>query len=746
MISLHEGRTSASLNGPWHYALDESLDGESAGWATPEFDASGWKSLDLPTNWYLTEIGDFFGTVWFRRTFTVPADFDGQRVFVRFGAVDYYADVWVNGHYLGSHEGMFNSFEFDITDVVNREGENVIVLKDGAPRDETEYIQAVFNDNPLSTDYKRHQAKALTQIKGHMIDAMHRLGSMTKFRQDGTSGGPWGSIDLIARPDVYVDYLKVFTRIGMKKDWLGDQLDKPDGTGLVAVDVDIVNTTGKPVETSARIAISPKTFEGETVTGPDRRLVVQPGKSTIKLVLTVPKARLWWTWDQGQPDMYTATVSVADDSISQDFGIKEVRHDEQTGHWYLNHKRIFLRGMRYITSQWLSEGNRELWNDDLTKMLDMQINSIRIGSHVEPDEFYTMCDEMGFLVWQVFPLHYCVSDSDDFIERASEMIHDMGRMLVNHASMGMWSVFKEPEIYLLPDKPNNFFRLCQILKETLATVDPTNWIHLGDYREGAQNLMIGGVQPGDMDLSQKVIEPQIVEFGAASIPVLETLKTFIPEDKLWPPHWDTWEYNGLFYDLAFKFAKIELGNSLEEFIDNYQSYEALVVKEQIEFFRQRKYSPVASMYLYYWSDSCPIIGSGLLDYYRRPYKVYEWMKAVYTRVLVSLEREVTPYVIGREKVYQPGETFVAKLWVTNDFDHAFEGTTGSWTITHRESGTEVASQSFQGTLPADSVERVDSVMWLIPADAERGEYRIDMLVSDAEGNELSRNFTDIVVR
>ncbi len=746
MITLHEGRTSASLNGTWKYALDENLDGESRGWTARDADEEGWKPLELPTNWYLTEIGDYFGTVWFRRTFTVPSEFDGQRVFLRFGAVDYFADVWVNGHFVGSHEGMFNSFEFDITDVVDRDGENVVVLKDGAPRDETEYIQAVFSDNPLSNDYKRHQAKAISQIKGHMIDAMHRPGSMTKFRQDGNSGGPWADIDLIARPHVYVDYLKVFTRIGIKKDWLGDQLDKPDGTGLVSVDVTIVNTTGSVVDTTARLEITPKTFEGPSVSGPDRRVVLQPGSNTIKLVLTVPEARLWWTWDQGNPDMYTATVRVAEDSIDQAFGIKEVRHDEETGHWYLNHKRVFLRGMRYITSQWLSEGNRKLWDEDLTKMLDMQINSIRIGSHVEPDEFYTMCDEMGFLVWQVFPLHYCVSDSDDFIERASEMIRDMGQMLVNHASMGMWSVFKEPEIYLLPDKPNNYFRLCQILKETLAQVDPTNWIHLGDYREGAQNLMIGGVQPGDMHLDEKVIQPQIVEFGAASIPVLETLKTFIPEDKLWPPHWDTWEYYGLFYDLAFKFAKIEVGNSLEEFIDNYQSYEALVVKEQIEFFRQRKYEPVASMYLYYWSDSCPIIGSGLLDYYRRPYKVYDWMKAVYTRVLVSLERDVTPYIIGREKVYEPTTSFVAKLWVTNDFDYALEGAKGSWSITHTESGEKVAEQSFAGTVPADSVERADTVIWQIPADAALGEYRVDMVVTDAEGAELSRNFMDFVVR
>ncbi len=194
----------------------------------------------------------------------------------------------------------------------------------------------------------------------------------------------------------------------------------------------------------------------------------------------------------------------------------------------LNGGRIFLRGMRYISSQWMSEANEAMWSDDLTKMLDMEINSIRIGSHVERDGFYTMCDEMGFLVWQVFPLHYCVSDDDDFIERASEMIRDMGLMLCNHASIGMWSVFKEPEVYLLPDKPNNYHRLCPILKETLGTVDPVRWIHLGDYREGVLNLMIGYCWDGDTDLHAVELPPQIVEFGAGSIPVRETLETFIP--------------------------------------------------------------------------------------------------------------------------------------------------------------------------------------------------------------------------
>jgi beta-mannosidase len=746
MISLHGGRARHSLDGVWKYRIEGNEPGESLGYPSRDLDASSWPDMELPVNWYLTEVGDFFGTIWFRTAFQVPAAFKGQRVFLRFGAVDYFADVWLNGVYLGSHEGMFNPFEFDVTERLDYQGTNVVVVKDGAPRVDTEYIRVDFSDNPLSAPYRTHQAKAINQIKGHMIDAMHRPGAMTSFRSDGNSGGIWDSVELIARPTVYIDHVKIFTKIGVKKDWLGDHLDKPDGSGLVSVDVTVHNTTGEVVETDLRLRVEPHNFQGADGHERSRQVVLQPGRTTHKLVLTVPDARLWWTWDHGDPDLYTAVVGVHEDAIRQTFGIKEIVHEEQTGQWYLNGRRIFLRGMRYISSQWLSESNERTWSEDLSRMREMEINSIRIGSHVEKDGFYSMCDEMGFLVWQVFPLHYCVSDADDLIERAAEMIRDMGLMLCNHASIGMWSVFKEPEVYLLPDRPNNYHRLCPILKETLGTVDPVRWIHLGDYRQGVLNLMIGYCWDGDTDLNRVALEPNIVEFGAGSIPVLDTLTTLIPPDKLWPPDWDTWEYHGFFYNLAFGFAKVQMKDSLEEFIESYQRYEALVVKEQIEYLRQRKYRPVASMYHYYWSDPCPIMGSGLLDYHRRPYEVYQAVKNVYTRVLVSLEREASPYVIGREKVYEPGGSFKARVWVTNDHPHPIDHARVFWQILRPDTAEVMCENDLTTMLPADSVEEVDRIAWSIPGIARPGAYRVRMHVSGRDGEILSSNTTDITLR
>ena len=144
------------------------------------------------------------------------------------------------------------------------------------------------------------------------------------------------------------------------------------------------------------------------------------------------------------------------------------------------------------------------------------------------------------------------------------------------------------------------------------------------------------------------------------------------------------------------------------------------MKEQIEYLRQRKYRPIASTFHYYWRDPCPIMGSGLLDYYRRRYQVYDTFKAVYGRVLISLERDVKPYVIGRPKVYDRGSTFVGTVWVTNDFTEPIEGTQVSWRITRTDVGGVLAGNDLTWTLSADGAEVVDEIVVGDPVNGNPG--------------------------
>ena len=84
-------------------------------WYAPTFDRSDWRTMKIPNNWYLTEVGDYDGTVWFQTSFTPPLSMRGKRLTLRFSAVDYIAHVWLNGEYLGEHLGYFAPFEFDVT-------------------------------------------------------------------------------------------------------------------------------------------------------------------------------------------------------------------------------------------------------------------------------------------------------------------------------------------------------------------------------------------------------------------------------------------------------------------------------------------------------------------------------------------------------------------------------------------------------------------------------------------------------
>jgi beta-mannosidase len=152
------------------------------------------------------------------------------------------------------------------------------------------------------------------------------------------------------------------------------------------------------------------------------------------------------------------------------------------------------------------------------------------------------------------------------------------------------------------------------------------------------------------------------------------------------------------------------------------------------------------MYHYYWSDPCPIMGSGLLDYYRRPYKVYEAMKSVYTRVLISLERDVTPYVIGREKVYERGSMFSARVWGTNDHPDPIDQAQVSWEIVCVDTGEVMTKNGLTATLPADAAEQVDRIDWEIPETARPATYRVSMQVLSPGGETLSSNSTDITLR
>ena len=117
-----------NLNGVWQFEIDHGASGRKRGLAEkeqleqeilvpfcPESKLSG------------VQYTDFMAAVWYRRSFVLPKEAAGKRVFLHFGGVDYKCEAWVNGQSVGIHEGGFASFSFEITFAL-REGENTLVV------------------------------------------------------------------------------------------------------------------------------------------------------------------------------------------------------------------------------------------------------------------------------------------------------------------------------------------------------------------------------------------------------------------------------------------------------------------------------------------------------------------------------------------------------------------------------------------------------------------------------------------
>ncbi|NIJ19927.1 beta-glucuronidase [Sphingomonas naasensis] len=147
-------RPSQSLDGAWHWSVDPYRDGKagfhggmpgesSRRWsevnqadaleknpsALYEFDMQRSPVVHLPGSWigHAAEMRYYQGLVWYQRNFEARKPAPGTRVFLRFGAADYTADVYLNGKSVGNHRGGFTPFVFDVTELL-RDGSNQITV------------------------------------------------------------------------------------------------------------------------------------------------------------------------------------------------------------------------------------------------------------------------------------------------------------------------------------------------------------------------------------------------------------------------------------------------------------------------------------------------------------------------------------------------------------------------------------------------------------------------------------------
>jgi beta-mannosidase len=712
--------TTLLLNGEWEYLPDRSQAYNAA--ALP---ADGWQTMDIPLNWQLAGLESYTGVVWFRRSFTWDAPPPAYPVFVRFQGVDYLADVWVNGHALGHHEGYFQPFEFDVRFAM-KTGTNELLVRVDAPYEEP---------GPQGWPNRKRL------IKGIFNHHDCRPGSSNpEHGQDMCTGGIWNDVALIACSAARIERLQIAPAL-LKKG------------AAVTITLHVQNYASQPVEARVAVTVSPYNFaasDQEFTLSTTRTL--QPGANRVILARTIANPRLWSTWDYGSPNLYTcrASVTVAGEEVSRAedrFGIRELT---ATGDWVfrLNGQRVFLRGTNIIPTQWLSEYSAEMIRKDIALLRECNVNAVRVHAHVEREEFYRACDEAGILVWADFALQWSYDDADEFKANAVSQIRDFVRLLYNRPSIGVWCCHNEPTF--------NHFTLDPLLAQAAREEDGTRIVTpSSDFK---QHTYPGWYTGHWRDYAELPAAPFINEYGAQALPNLETLQTMFDAEALWPTtpeHWKQWAIRDFQYDQTFNVAQIDKGNCVEEFIANSQRYQAHLVKYATELYRLNKWTRVNSLFQFMFVECWPSITWAVVDYYRRPKPGYDALKTAYQPVLVAF----TASSAGRSRLelgdLSWGMMSITAVKIVNDLHRDFPDAALKLSLTTSKNETfDLADLPVD--IPADSVceplnlfdtltEGLEGVAGTLDpaaaalAQVEPGVAQVTARLYSAEGDLLSEN-------
>ncbi len=682
-----------SLNGDWEGLVDRE--------GVLSFDRlaahPSWKPVPVPANWMRTDLGDVLGTVWYRKRFPMTSGFNtDEDLWLHFGGVDYQAVVWLNGQLLGEHEGYFQPFAYRITQALVP-GSNELVVKVTAARE-------------AEGDWPNRKR----QIKGLFNHWDCRPGSWDPVTgQDQGSGGIWNSVWIETVPRVFIHAVRATPQ------WL-----PKEGRARVSFAVEVVNLAERAV--SVTLAAVMVGDDSEVGSQPAPTMVVTPGLNRVQSVVTVENPRLWWSWDMGEPYVYSARMTLDSEYGTHqreiEVGIRSIELGDE-GAWIVNGRRVFVRGTNIMPTQWLSEYTPERIAKDVRLIREAGFNAVRVCVHVNREAFYQACDRAGLLLWQDFPLQWNYSQDDTFAAEAVRQARDMIEGLYNHPSIVVWCMQNEPTeeqqslVHLLDQTARGLDASRVTVPEAAFAQHPyPGWYH-GDLHEYARI-------PG---------APFVTEFGAQALPSAEALRTMLG-DKAWPPDWEAWGYHDFQYHQTFHVANLPVPSSLEAFASSSQAYQARLLKVAVEHYRRAKWQPMVGFFQFMFVDCWPSITWSVVDYDREPKLAYRTLKEICQPVMVSIPGDAA----AGDGVYTVDRGFTVPVHVVNDLPIGFPGCIVTMDL-FDEHGSPLGSARTPVDLDADHCGVVTQLGCTIPGTREKVSAALRLRLTDPSGEELAQN-------
>lgn len=664
---------------------------------------------------------------WYTIQFNVTEDISDQLVRIDFEGVDFSCDVWLNGTHLGSHKGAFSSFSFDVTDVLrvskkNLESTNMLVVKLDPPPQVNANVAGL--KTPWFGDYWRDLIPFGINRKVKMVTS-------GKVRID----------------DVYAN-----TTVN------------DNGTADVIMEVEVENTSGESKEMTVIASIEGKNFDAKPITI-ETTETVPPGKKIIKQKIHVKKPELWWPWDLGKPNLYQAKVSVKEGKVNHDFnevtfGIRKVEMAWNPGFTLdevsfprttlINGKVHFIRSACWGGPPDIFVGRTS--PDEYAKLIqlakDANMNNIRIFGWHPPEipEFYELCNEAGLTVWQdVIPLGTGnISKDRKKIDRIMQEAISVIKERRNHPSLIMMEGGEE---MLLRTRDAHFGRaFLEELGDTLQSYAKLPYVpdspltchvslEAGFKPKEAKHALMYFYAMGHAlmeDWYQKLDYPIIPEFAITSVPNVESLEKFIPEEEMWPPglswghHWADLDRLRMQNWDAFNDEKT---GSLQEFVDATQDAQGIIFQNGVEYFRRQKpnLSGIALCHLItYWPD----MKWGIIDNYQQPKRSYDYVKRAYQPLLVNFN--------FKKRRWQNDEPFIGEIWVVNDLYESYNDCKVELQIKD-DSGNSLKSAEFDiSEIEENSAKKFFEINEDILSEVEKN-FTVHLNLKDKNDDLLSAN-------
>lgn len=625
-------------------------------WARAEGWPEYWKADNFRAYGWMEDVW------WTYRTrlpaVTVPED---QRLLFQCGGVDYHYEVLLDGRELYAHEGMFSPFELDLTEQA-KAGALLEIRIRPAPK-----VAAARADRAQA----RYSAKPAVAYEWDWHPRLIPLGI-------------WEDTRLVFAPaaritDVAVTYeLDVAARSAQANFSIATT---PAAEGAIW-------------HWRVRRPDGPTIASGESVVV-GQRAEVAPSLGGLEL---------WWPHDQGAQPLYTIEFTLTDrtgrelDARQQRIGFRRAKLVMHEGAWdepsgfpksrsnppftlEINDRAIFCRGTNWVPPE-IFPGTitRATYVPLLERARRANMNLLRSwgGGIINKESFFDLCDELGLMVWQEFPLACnCYPDDARYLRVLDAESRAIIKRLRPHASLVMWSGGNE--LFNSWSGMTDQSWALRLLNRNCYDLDPAtpfiptsplDGVGHGDYRfRDESGREVHQIFAG-------AAKTAYTEFGCPGPSSVEYLKRFIPEPELWPVRYGTaWEtHHGLRAWTPQEESSWLCPETIAHYFGEPENLEALVAGGQwlqsegykVLFEEARRQKPRSSMALN-WCYNEPWPSAANNNLINWPCEEKPAFHAV-----ASACRAVMPSAKIPKFLWRDGESFEAELWLFNDSPDALD--------------------------------------------------------------------------